>query len=517
MKIEAIELKNIKSFKTLPKTEVSKNINVFVGENNSGKSTILQTILNLQEPTLTSHNITRFSNSGQASIYFEKETTRVGKKLSKNVSIKGNRINFRIYGPNMLHKTILEFYGKKKDDSFTSIPIERFKSHQPDHYIVQHLSIRKVADYSTDISEDKSISVSNNYKHLFAKIDKIVNPSLEIFRKYQKYCIDIFGMEISMEAVKDGKQAVQYLTDNVTIPMTEMGQGVPNLLALIIDLCSSNNKIFLIEEIENDIHPKALKAILSLIIEQSENNQFFITTHSNIVLKYLGGVTNSKIFRVNRNIIDNKHPKLHFSSLDEISSEEQRKEVLEEIGYDFYDFDLWKAWLILEESSAERLIKDHFIPWYTPSLRHQLRTFSARSLSEVKPKFQDFNRLFVFLNLQETYKNRVWVCIDDGAEEAKTINELKRIYCTSGWKDEQFRHFSEHDFEKYYPERFQEQIINTLAIADQQKKRKAKKDLLIDVLTWTTQNEEQAKQEFEVSAIEVITLLKEIEETLIVK
>lgn len=91
------------------------------------------------------------------------------------------------------------------------------------------------------------------------------------------------------------------------------------------------------------------------------------------------------------------------------------------MGYDFFDFDLWSAWLILEESSAERIIREYLIPWFVPELKGRLRTYSANSLSEVETKFRDFNNLFVFLHLQPTYKNLAWVVVDGGEEEAKII------------------------------------------------------------------------------------------------
>ena len=51
-----------------------------------------------------------------------------------------------------------------------------------------------------------------------------------------------------------------------------MGEGVTNILGLITDLCVAENNIFLIEEPENDIHPKALKALLDLIASKADAN-----------------------------------------------------------------------------------------------------------------------------------------------------------------------------------------------------------------------------------------------------
>lgn len=126
------------------------------------------------------------------------------------------------------------------------------------------------------------------------------------------------------------------------------------------------------------------------------------------------------------------------------------------------DVDLWDAWLFLEESSAEKVIREYLIPWFVPDLVNRLRTFSARSLDELPAKFSDFNRLFVYLHLEPAYKNRVWVFVDGGANETKVLGELRALYVDSGWNPEQFQQFSQHDFESFYPASFSESVASAL-------------------------------------------------------
>jgi len=293
-----------------------------------------------------------------------------------------------------------------------------------------------------------------------------------------------------------------------------MGEGVANMLGLITHLCiAKKSKIFLIEEIENDIHPKALKALLKLIAEKALSNQFFISTHSNIVMKYLGAEPNAKIFNVTNDLRDGAISNLALSQIKEVSNEpEERRKVLEDLGYEFYDFDLWSNWLFLEESSAEILIRDYLIQWFIPTLFGKIRTFSANGKSNLSPKFDDFNRLFVFLHLQATYKNKAWVLIDGGVEEAKIIQTMKETYSKSGWNESNFAQFKEHDFELYYPSKFQAQVTEILAIKNTTERREAKKSLLEEVKNWIKDNQELAKSEFEKSAADVIEKLKSIEE-----
>jgi predicted ATPase len=54
-----------------------------------------------------------------------------------------------------------------------------------------------------------------------------------------------------------------------------------------------------IEEPETDLHPRALHGLLDLIVQSAaeHNNQFVISTHSNIVVRHLGGLDDRIITR----------------------------------------------------------------------------------------------------------------------------------------------------------------------------------------------------------------------------
>ena len=284
-------------------------------------------------------------------------------------------------------------------------------------------------------------------------------------QEYKNACFEILGYRISTISSPNGKKAALVINNIDHISITSMGEGIVNIIGLIADMCLAKDKIFLIEELENDIHPKALKGLLKLIVEKSKTNQFFISTHSNIIVKYLGAETETKIFNVSMKY-DKISTPIPTSSVVEVSeNEEERRLLLEELGYEFNDFGLWDAWLFLEESSAERIIKDYLIPWFCPKLKNKLRTYSSSSSSEVEVKFKDFNNLFVFLHLTPSYKNKAWVIIDAGGEENEIIKKMKTYYVkNNGWNDNNFQQFSKHNFEEYYPAEFQKEFqeINKL-------------------------------------------------------
>ncbi|OUL27846.1 hypothetical protein BV378_08820 [Nostoc sp. RF31YmG] len=503
MWISQINLSNFRSFSSV-NIPLSKGINLIVGANNSGKSTLLRSILWLQRGfSLNGMDLQISQNNGYVQLWIKEVNPEF---LNLNV---GSVVSFKL---NILKNSISLDLIDIKGTTFRSsgdISSSQILNQEPKNFIYPYLSKRKVAGFDETVNLNAANSVRGDLYNLYAKIDRISNPEMPAYEQYFQACKDIIGFQVTSTNSANGKQAAYIVTNHENIPLHSMGEGVANLVGLIVDLCIAENQLFLIEEPENDVHPKALKKLLNLIAEKSSSNQFIITTHSNIVAKYLGAHPSCKLFSVSMEFQENRLPTSHIEEID--NTPESRRRVLEDLGYDFFDFDLWSAWLILEESSAERIIRDLLIPWFAPSLQGRLRTFSANSLSEVKTKFRDFNNLFVFLHLQSVYKNLAWVIIDGGDEEVKIIDELKTKYTASGWDEHHFRQFSQHDFERYYPADFQSKIDNVLQMPSGKLRQQSKKALLEEVLTWSKEKPEIARLAFEESAKEVIEILKDIQ------
>jgi len=495
MWVSEVILEGIRCFKEETVT-MSKGINVFVGENNSGKSTILHAIRLMQDLDALRPSDKRIGSSqGIVTISLEEPEQRYFNGNNKIKFVLRNRQLLRIQ-PN----------GQQSGTEPTS-------DTEPDNFIYPYLSKRKVAGYAVTVGSQSTNAITGDLSNLYAKVDRLTSPAMPVHDEYLEACERVLGFSVlaaDVPEVGSGKKACYTVSKENKIVVDDMGEGIPNVLGLIVRLCYADpNKLFLIEEPENDLHPKALKELMKLIITKSEVQQFVITTHSNMVVRYLGSVEKSKIFEVTPR---EKEQNVFTSAVKEISrSIGDRRELLERLGYESVDFEKWEGWLFLEESSAEKVIRDHLIQWFIPSMKERLRTYSAQSLNRVHECFDDFIKIFCFFDLEPVYKNKVWVIVDNGEPERKVIKELKEAYVQKGWDEGQFMHFEQTDFERYYPEEFKERVEKVLGYPHGPNKQEEKKLLLEDVDSWIKEDDERAKKAFEISAAEVIDKLKVIE------
>lgn len=502
MRVLTIQLQNFRSFDQMLPIDLAA-ITVLVGANNAGKSSILQALYALQDQ----------SPAGAADV-------RIGASVAQIwISIEDVFMpNYGELGSGVIEITFsssdrkngsksLEF----KSESRGTQSVSSFQAREPHHFVVPYLSKRKTAAYHEDVRNEHAIQIIPNMQFLAAKLSRISNPSFPGYERYSATCKAILGFVVTAVPSDAGQRPGVYLPNRETIPIDQMGEGVANIVTLLADLALSSGKLFLIEEPENDLHPMALKALLDLIVESSQTNQFVISTHSNIVLKHLGATASSRVYEVTA--VSGKLPVEAKIRLVE-PTPEARIEVLRDLGYSFSDFDLWDGWLFLEEASAERIIRDYLIPWFAPRLV-RIRTLSTAGVNNVEPTFEDFHRLVRFTHLEKAYKNAAWVRLDGDEIGQKIIAKLQGRY--ADWERDRFACFVQKYFESYYPANFQDRVVETLSIANNQERRESKRVLLEEVRAWLDADSIRGKAALEQSAREIIEDLQKIESQLSIR
>lgn len=507
MRVKSIRLQNFRSFVDSG-TVALDQVNVLIGANNSGKSSVLRGLHLLQQGIGDPFADVRVgSTTAEVDIQLTEAesclpwaTGPVPENVLYQVKIntpdrRNGSINFSLFVANS---------GQRTGDC-------RLPGSEPNHFIVPFFSKRKTANYLEDIREHNVVQISSEMTNLAAKLSRLANPQFPAYQQYAEACKAILGFVVTAIPSPNGQLPGVYLPDQSTVPIDQMGEGVPNIVAFLCCLAVSRGKLFLVEEPENDLHPLALKSLLDLIRKSAEHNQFVISTHSNIVVSHLCSHANSQLLQISSE--PGVLPTLaHIAAVP--PTPDARIQVLQDLGYAFSDFELWDGWLFLEESSAERLLRDYLIPWFAPRLK-RVKTVAARGVDGIEPLFTDFHRLMLFTHLQPAYAGRTWVRVDGDDAGRQVTAHLRKQFATfqplafSCWRATQFEH--------YYPSNFADAVSTALSIQDKQTKRAAKLELLLKVIDWIEVDKERARTAFHESARDVIDDLCNIEREFNVK
>lgn len=497
--------------------ELSKGINVFVGRNGAGKSTVLKSAYLLQGSEQESNFPNVFMQGsirvgepkGEVRILLSDPNKKQLRCLKPEFDIQGWSPEFFFSATRDRLTITMRKNNPATDTMAVNLPI--CAQREPDNFIYPYFSRRKPSKYQLVINRQSETIVEEVPAHLPAKIDRLLYPQHSGFRDFQQICSDCLGFQIVTATHNEGKEAGIMVSDQTILPIDKMGEGTPALLALITHLCVAKGKLFVIEELENDLHPAALKALLEFIIIKSAENQFIVSTHSNIVLRVLGGAPGSRIFAFKMHAdSDTLIPTSTSTLLDD--NPESRIRLLQDLGYDPSDLYLYDAYLILEESSAERLIRDFIVPHMFPRLQGRLKTISASGVSKIVPAFSDYHRLFVYLHTSPQYHDKAWAVVDAGPEGEKAMAELKNKF--KDWDPSRFRCLAQSQFEAYYPTPFKEEVEQTLALPKGPEKNQQKGKLAEAVTVWSLQHAEDAKQWFTNNAADLLTILQQIQRTL---
>lgn len=532
MWIQKLNIKNVKSFESVD-LNFSNGINVIVGTNNSGKSTILRSLLSFQYPAPTKSFLRKNDFKGVIRCVIEDINSNVAfaeklKYQNSEVLISSKENTYSIVNLFEREDEKSSLWKSSKDTGefdMVKMPFsliipdventytvfDGFSNEEPNNLFCSYFSSRKANTIEFGVDEKSAFEANPEYPKLVSRFEKLSNDSHIFNKDFVTLYREILGFGLGSITKDTTRRLGMYSGLKESIPLEDMGEGVTKILGILTSLLVDDNKVFLLEEIENDIHPKALKLLLEVIVKKSSSNQFIISTHSNIVLKYLGASKNSKIFKTNLKlpIPAGSNPRTEIVEVDNHPNE--RAKILEELGYDYFDFDLFKGYLILEERSAESIIKYFLIPTFAPKLIDKLATIEAKGIGNVESTFHDFYRLLVFIHTSKIYKEKAWVVVDGDKPGHEVIEKLKKTF---DWAPDYFRVFSKPNFEDFYPKRFSAEVNKILAMASGSEKNRQKGELAKKVLIWVSENQSQAKVDFQESASEVISFLKEIESAL---
>jgi len=315
IQLESLKIQNFRGFDNLEMKDFSK-INVLLGENNSGKTSVLESVfllsgmsnpqlalnINLMRRITGNKNALKYlfynletRNKPQISGVFSKDTNRkveIAPIFEKNVINVNKEIETSVQNNSLLTTSLpiapdilgLEYSFVIKKPNEQSKPLKTWLRFEQDG-IKQMLS----STYKEDIvsaflsPENVDTGLSDRLRKLFVvKKEHIVN---ELLNKFDGKIKGLYVLQNDIYIDKEGVSE--------RIPLQLLGDGIRRFLNIATTIAANNeqNFICLIDEIENGLHYKSQELMWQTLftLTNSANIQLFITTHS---LEMLQSLTN---------------------------------------------------------------------------------------------------------------------------------------------------------------------------------------------------------------------------------
>lgn len=449
MDLKSIKFENYKCFKKSYISEL-KPINVIIGKNNIGKSSILDIIemiySNLPigktkiilEKHLTEEDISRVfrvSVSGggiPASNHYEFGQRFIGKVFPFEIYLRGNSL------ANRIHSEIYETY-KFYDMQFKRYWEELATTLKYEDKVTKRILAER--NVFPEI-ESENMSVDGNGNGITTIINNFINKSQYDESLVRETLLDklneIMGddatfTEIVTQQVKDGDKNKWEIflreEEKGRIPLSESGSGLKTILMVLvytilipkIEMKGIDNYIFMFEELENNLHPSLQRRLLKYIEELTKKKAiFFLTTHSNIMLDNFQNNDDINILHV---IKDGEKNVQIINSSNKI----QKNSILNDLGLRASDL-LQSNGIIWVEGPSDRIYINKWIElWSNGTIRegkdYQCVFYGGRLLSNLALDEQEENEL---VNLINVNRNSIILIDSDKKNNQTPVNKTKK-------------------------------------------------------------------------------------------
>lgn len=466
-RLKSLKIKNYKhigdSYIGFDKLE---NLNILVGQNNIGKSTLLQSIEMIISDNPINRDILSETTIEFAFCPNENEIKYVFNENSFGGVINSNQFAF---GKKYIDRYMSFEYkprkatgeeqiklsniaGTSKAEFDINTRIEKF-TELARYFIFNHIRTLNVIKLSADrnllpelqngdrtISEDGSgaTNLLRQYLNVANLPNEIVEhdilEALNQIMKPKSRFDRIMCQEIESNKNSNSKWEILLVNENGKISISNSGSGLRTILLVLIKLFLEtreysryssepilNSTVFIFEELENNLHPEIQRNLFEFLYQwvQKYNSQIFLTTHSTVPINMFSGrdnVTLTHIKKEDNQIITN-------SALSFI----ENKDILMNLGVRASDI-LQSNAVIWVEGPSDRIYINKWIELYSngnlkENIHYQILFYGGRLLSHLTGKLDNSNEL---IQLFKANVHSIIVIDSDKTNPNKKINKTKQ-------------------------------------------------------------------------------------------
>ena len=317
MKIRHLTIENFRAIERL-NFDCSKNVNAFIGDNGAGKSTVLEAIA-----LLYSWLNAKFTSPKGRGRIIRKDDVRIGSEycfLSIEAEHKGKiarwsllrgevpadapekqtdlkqlesfvmlireynedeRYMFSIFGVNRNIASVAvdkKAYGKKEEKPTAirySFANTNWKPFFNWYYERENEENRMKARFNMQYHDESLDTIRECLKEVFPNYK-----NLRIEDRPTRFVITKDGKDINLERLSDGEKCYITLVLDIARRLSLLNDGTASIL--------DGEQIVLIDEVDLHLHPAWQLMVVSNLEQKFPHCQFFVTSHSPLVLSGLG-------------------------------------------------------------------------------------------------------------------------------------------------------------------------------------------------------------------------------------
>ena len=331
MKIKHLVIENFRAIKYL-ELDCTNGANVFIGDNGVGKSTVLDAIA-----ILLSWLNARFSSPKGRGRNIRKEDIRTGSEycfLSVETVHKGMDTHWSLFKGIAPHHQIdrytdlsslgslvsyireslederylFTFYGVNRNVSAISLNKRIYGLKEGKRDVVRsnfsNTSWKEFFNwYYERENEENRMKARFNAQYHDESLDAIRDCLSEVFPDYRnlriedrpaRFMIEKDGQQINFERLSDGEKCYITLVLDIARRLSQQNDGSKSIL--------DGEQLIMIDEVDLHLHPSWQLSVVSNLQRKFPNCQFFVTSHSSLVLSSLGENSQLVVLRNGRRV-----------------------------------------------------------------------------------------------------------------------------------------------------------------------------------------------------------------------
>lgn len=437
-----------KSFNDYAVLEKLGNVNLIIGKNNSGKSSILDITEYIFDKTLILSQKPEEVIVGQ--VLTESAITTAFDKHTSGGEIGGN---YYAYGSRFKDNDMSYKILRKMESGYSTTHVKndidlvgvidgnrarnQFVRAFTALYSTLPSGVRKIAAERNIVPEEQiGCEVQPNGIGATSIISTYLNDSKKDETLIEERLLSVFNMILGEDAHFDSIKVQQveqpdksflweiFLSENgARYPLSKMGSGLKTILLVLINLlvCTKEKetKIFLFEELENNLHPALQRRLFNYIYDYAMEQDIvvFMTSHSHVSINCYFDKESANIYHVEKNN--------GISTVKKIENYLDKAELLDDLDVRASDL-LQSNGIIWVEGPSDRIYIKKWISLLDSTLKenehYQFAYYGGRLLSHYTASMEENDLIKILL----TNRNSAIVIDSDKRNKQMSINATKK-------------------------------------------------------------------------------------------